>query len=338
MGGVPNIASRTSLDFRLRLSETEISLEQLDRLWYSTDELTVDLQHLLEVNRQDYADLFSTVQHDVACGGVPATSIRLNFIRHDAGGAVPLGRVVDTLVSYITHFCFAAVKRSGLSEQARNRAFVEAQRLFRKDPSSGQVGELLVYFLIESVLGAPQVLKKMPITTNPNDERKGSDGVHVRWSTDGQRLEVIFAESKLHKSFTSALSGAFKSMDDFHNSATKRTEVNHFLNDYRLLDSTQREVLLSYIEGEKKGNCQEVHVCLIGYDWAEYGCLKTKKKEKFLKEFEARYINWAKGEMKPLLDKELGSFKHTHLRFEFFLLPFTSVENFRALFLASLPQ
>jgi hypothetical protein len=145
----------------------------------------VDLHALLEVDKKDYSGLFSTIEHEISCGSVPATSVRLHFIRHDAGGLVPMGKVVDTLISYITHFCFTSERRAGLGEQARNRAFVEAKRLFRNSPTTGQPGELLVYFLIEAVLQAPQVLKKMLITTNPNDERKGSDGVHIRWTEGG---------------------------------------------------------------------------------------------------------------------------------------------------------
>ena len=149
------------------------------RLWYSTNGLQVNLQALLEVDKKDYSNLFSTIEHEITCGEVPAASVRLHFIRHNAGGLIPMGNVVDTLISYITHFCFTSERRADLGEQARNRTFVEARRLFRTIPTTGQPGELLVYFLIEAVLQAPQVLKKMPLTTNANDERKGSDGVHI---------------------------------------------------------------------------------------------------------------------------------------------------------------
>jgi len=298
--------------------------------------LKVNLHELLEVDKKDYSSLFSTVEHEITCGEVPAASVRLHFVRHDAGGLVPMDKVVDTLISYITHFCFTSERRADLDEQARNRAFVEAKRLFRTSPTTGQPGELLVYFLIEAVLQAPQILKKMLITTNPNDERKGSDGVHIRWAGEEDLLEVIFAEAKLHKNFGAALTDAFLSMTTFHNSATKGLEINYFLNAYSLLTPEQQKIITSYVEGENKGKCQEVHVCLIGHTWEEYECLKTAERKKFLEEFEERYLTWARGEMKPKLDTELAAFKHTHLRFEFFFLPFTSVDNFRSLFLESL--
>ena len=80
----------------------------------------------------------------------------------------------------------------------------------------------------------------------------------------------------------------------------------------------------------------QVHVCLIGYTWKEYECLKSSEKKKFLEDFDARYRAWALAELKPRLDCELAAFGHSHLRFEFFFLPFTSVDNFRQLFLESL--
>lgn len=298
--------------------------------------MKVNLQNLLEVKKEHYSDLFSTVEHEISCGEVPAASLRLHFIRHDAGGLVNVGQVVRTLIAYITHFCLTSARRANLEEYARNRAFMEAKRLFRDSPTTGQPGELLVYFLIEAVLQAPQVLKKMLITTNPNEERKGSDGVHMRWDPQGDQLEVIFAESKLHKDFGAALTSAFASMTDFHNSSTKNLEIDYCLNAFSLLSVEQRKVITSYVEGENKGKCQQVHVCLIGHTWNEYECLKNEKKSQFLEEFDDRYRTWALAEMKPRLDAALAAFRHSHLKFEFFFLPFVSVDNFRKLFLESL--
>jgi hypothetical protein len=51
----------------------------------------VNLHDLLEVDTKDYLDLFSTVEHEISCGKVPAASVRLHFIRHDAGGLILVG-------------------------------------------------------------------------------------------------------------------------------------------------------------------------------------------------------------------------------------------------------
>jgi hypothetical protein len=135
--------------------------------------------------------------------------------------------------------------------------FMRARDLFRESANSGQVGELLVYFLLETVLHAPQALKKMPMTTNPNEERKGSDGVHLRW--DEGVLELIFAESKIWKSFPDALRDAFASMEQFHDSRTKQHEVNAFTSGFSNLDSELQKKVLPYIEGDNVSNCRLAH-------------------------------------------------------------------------------
>ena len=105
---------------------------------------------------------------------------------------------------------------------------------------------------------------------------------------------------------------------------------------FSLLSAEQKKVITSYVEGENKRKCQEVHACLIGHTWKEYESLKTAGKKKFIEEFEERYLRWAREIMKPKLDAELTVFTHSHLRLEFFFLPFISVDNFRELFLQSL--
>lgn len=122
---------------------------------------TTDMQlQPLEINSADFQALFETLEHTVECTSAVPVEIGLHFVRHDQGGMPMFDQLALTLASYITNFCLTASRRKDLDENGRNRAFLEAKELFRKNPQSGQAGELLIYFLIEAVLGAPQVLKK----------------------------------------------------------------------------------------------------------------------------------------------------------------------------------
>jgi hypothetical protein len=291
-----------------------------------------ELAALLEIRRKDFDDLFSSVEHEITCEGVPVTSIRLHFVRHDNAGKINLQKVVDTLIAYITQYCLNCERRKDLDEVERNKNFIEARKLFRSNPRSGQAGELLLYFFIEGVLGAPQVLKKMSITTNTEEERKGSDGVHLRWDEQDQVLEVIFGESKLHAKFSGAVADAFKSMSSFHSSPTKAHEVRLFTNTFSTLPEGLKGKVISYVEGEHKFLSREVHACLVGFNWKDYLCLNDERREAFVKEFKARYIAWASSEARPLLKKHIEAFEHKHLRFEFFFLPFLDVAEFRQKF------
>src|SRR5207245_9545199 len=138
----------------------------------------------------------------IVCEEPPSATIRLHFVKADASGEPRFRELARLLVRHITLYCFKAERRRDLPELERNEMFMQARDLFRKTGNSGQVGGLLIYCLLETVLNAPQALKKMPMTTNPNEERKGSDGVHLRWDEPAAVLEVIFAESKIWNSFS----------------------------------------------------------------------------------------------------------------------------------------
>jgi HamA len=297
----------------------------------STFTVKESLDALLEALRVDYEAHFCHVEHSIVCDGPPQASIRLHYVRPDASGEPRFRELAKVLAKYITLYCFKAERRKDLSELQRNEMFMRARDLFRLAANSGQVGELLIYFLLETVLRAPQALKKMPLTTNPKEERKGSDGVHVRWDESDRVLELIFAESKIWKSFSAALADAFRSMETFHDARTRQHEINILTSGFSNLHPELQREVASYIEGENVSRCRLVHACLIGFNWAEYECLTDDRRADFIKEFEGRYREWLAGIRDSLNDK-LKAFKHKHLRLEFFMLPFSDVEAFRAWF------
>jgi hypothetical protein len=139
---------------------------------------------------------------------------------------------------------------------------------------------------------------------------------------------VIFAESKIYKSFSAALGDAFDSMEAFHESRTKQHEVNMFTSGYSNLSPELQQKIVSYFEGENVEHSRLAQACLIGFDWREYECLKDGRRASFIAEFETRYSIWA-ASIRDSLNAKLKVFKHKQLRFDFFMLPFADVEAFR---------
>lgn len=289
------------------------------------------LHSLIEVRQADYQANLSHVDHDLAFDSPPSATVRLHFVKPDASGQPRHRELSKTLAKYITTYCVEAERRKDLLEVERNEMFMQARDLFRRSNNSGQVGELLTYFLLETVLLAPQVLKKMPMTTNPKEERKGSDGIHMRWDESAGVLDVIFAESKIWASFSDALADTFKSVQGFHDSRTKRHEINAVTAGYSNLDDETKKQVAAYIDGENASNCRHVQACLIGFNWSEYECLTDSRRQGFVSEFELRYRGWA-AEIRNSLNDKLRACQHKHLQFEFFMLPFIDVATFRAWF------
>jgi hypothetical protein len=293
------------------------------------------LEQLIGARNADYEANFSHIDHEIVFDAPPPAKLRLHFVRSDASGEPRVRELARVLARYITLYCFKAERRRNLTELEHNEIYMQARDLFRKTSNSGQLGELLIYFLLETVLHAPQVLKKMPMTTNPNDERKGSDGVHLLWDEKADVLELIFAESKIWKSFSAALDDAFKSMESFHTGRTKQHEVNVVTSAFSELHPQLQEKVASYIEGENVSRYREAHACLIGFNWSEYGCLKDERRAAFITEFEQRYRAWATSK-RNLINDKVKAFKHKNLRLEFFMIPFQDVEAFRTWFIAEL--
>ena len=288
-----------------------------------------ELERLLEVRERDYKLHLSEVRHSLGCKADIETIVRLHFVIQDGSGEPRFRQLARMLVKYITNYCFDALKRHDLEEPERNELFMQARDLFRAAEYSGQAGEMLAYFLIESVLKAPQALKKMPITTNTAEERKGSDGVHIRWDPSLSVLDIIFAESKIYQDFSQALAKAFKSIQEFHDAGgMKDHEMKLVTAHFKTLDNDLQAKVISYIDGENAPKTRLTQVCLIGFDWSEYKCLDDKRRTEFINEFEQRYLSWADNAVKKI-DDGLAPFPHKQLRFEFFLLPFKDVQLFR---------
>jgi hypothetical protein len=293
------------------------------------------LDGLLVVQHRDYDNYFSHIEHEIVCDSPPDSTIRLHFVKPDASGEPRFQELARLLARYITVYCIRAERLKNLSPTEHTEMVMQARDLFRMSEGTGQAGELLVYFLMETVLGAPQAIKKMPMTTNTAEERKGSDGVHLLWDEANGVLEFMFAESKIWKSFSDALRDAFKSMEEFHDSRTKRHEVNTFTSGYSNLDPELQKKVVSYIEGPDASKSRYAHACLIGFEWDEYQSLNDGRRSDFIKEFVDRYRAWAVS-TKGSLNNKVKNFKHKHLRLEFFMLPFKDVEAFRAWFYESL--
>lgn len=290
-----------------------------------------DLKKLIAVRDDDYRACFSLLEHTYEITAPVRATLRLHYVRADASGEPVFDKLAWMLVKYITVYCFTVQKRRGLDELEHNELFMQARDLFRDTESSGQAGELLIYFLLETVLNAPQALKKMPITTNAKDERKGSDGLHLRWNEKDDLLELIFAESKLWASFSSALGDAFKSIEAFHSSRNKQHEVNAFTATFTLLEEDLRRRVISYVDGENIDRTRTVQACLIGFDWDEYKCLDDGRRAAFVSEFDSRYRLWAASAVAAITE-HLKRCSQKQLTFEFFLLPFRDVAQFRQRF------
>lgn len=110
-----------------------------------------------------------------------------------------------------------ALSRSTYDELCAQKKYtslvVKAKEKLRKAESNdGELGEILLYCMLESHLNAPKLLTKLELKTAVNNYVNGADGVHLL-KIDNSTYQFIFGESKLDANLQSGIYDAFKSIN-----------------------------------------------------------------------------------------------------------------------------
>lgn len=228
--------------------------------------LGMKLQQYLEASVSKYEACLSGFDAPSAIPK-PATSVRFHHLRLDGNGAPKFKELAEALVDHATQYCFSARRRQNpITPDEHARLHREARALFRKMTLSGEAGEMLLFFLLEAVLRAPQLIAKMELKTNPNMEIHGSDGIHCRWHQADNILDVYFGEAKLEKSVSSALSSLFTSLEGFHRDGLRDHEIGMVTSHFKHADESLKTHLLGLIDRQSSAhNCRVNHACLVGY-------------------------------------------------------------------------
>lgn len=149
-------------------------------------------------------------------------TLRTHFIAHDAGGAPAVDLLASAMANAALDFCIPRRRIDSAMESyassGSTAALValdsQARDLFVKSEKSGEGGELLLFLLMERLLGFPQLLSKMSLKTNTEVHVHGSDGIHAALNGDGV-LDVYWGESKIYRDSSVAFTDCFESIAPF---------------------------------------------------------------------------------------------------------------------------
>jgi hypothetical protein len=299
----------------------------------------VELNGYLSACQTSYNKCIDVVEHQHSITGIEAT-MRLHHLKFDGNGQPMIAALAETLYEHIIKYCLAVQNRPvSLTETEAAKLIKKARKLFIHPPNTpanpdttGEAGEVLLYFLLESVLGVPQVVAKMELKTNPNDELKGSDGIHMCWNEQDKLVDLYFGEAKLYRDVGSAITSALKSIDTFHDNDMHQHEFSMVTKHFKYADPNVKNAVTQLLElGAPTGDIRINHACLIGYDWKEYGKLPKLATAALTDEFRKRYLTDSQ-KLHEHLQKRFDNFQKKHLRFEVFFIPFPTVQEFRDAF------
>lgn len=217
--------------------------------------------------------------------------------------------------------------------------FNQSRILFKKKGENyigGKYGELMLFALVESVLGCKMIAHKIQHLTNPHDEIKGSDGIFI-----GEYLgkkAILFGESKIMKSLSKAVTECLDSINRFHNESSSsfnidfeltiaRKDLNSYDGDidelYDRLDSTS--------DVYKEQNL--IHPIILMYERSFFKSLRKKSLSNAefneLISLELKKRIKQKDEVYDLLQKHIQEKKLDHVYLDFFLVPVEDVSKFR---------
>ncbi|UVO33261.1 DUF1837 domain-containing protein [Bradyrhizobium arachidis] len=314
-------------------------------------EEAADLKSALAALSKDYGSLAARIRvltHAIVC---PSTGVTLRLHFPSFRQSKPtVAELVDAIATYLVHFAlprsevealtsayqsieaFDFMKRYSILESRARALFIKANQTTNRN---GEAGELLLYLLTEWILGAPQLIAKMALKTNPNMPVHGADGVHICYREIDKKLLLYWGESKLYADVGEAIAAAAKSISE----ALKPEKLQHEINlvqqniDLSGLTPEAKDALLQYLNPfeESYNERHDVTTCLVGFDFDGF----AKVAKVVADEAEAKFKSFAEAELSkvaPTLEKALTDAGLQTQPVEIFFFPVPSVGDFRDLF------
>lgn len=291
--------------------------------------------------RRAYYDACVGSLAPVRLGGEPPAMAHFHHLLLDGNGIPKLKDLADCLVNHLIDYCLSSRRTARAGQPAASptveftRLHMEARRLLRAFETSGEGGEVLLYLIIEAILEAPQMVAKMELKTNPRVEYHGSDGIHMRYDTADDCLDVFFGEAKIKTDLAEALSDAFRSVAAFHDHEMASHEYGLVTSNFKYADEALKKAIEQYLDPFAPGTARINHVLLIGYSWDEYRRAIGQDFRAATESLRLEYANEAE-RITRLLSSNLQRCPYKQFRYHVFFLPFEDVHAFRTAFYAAL--
>ncbi len=164
------------------------------------------------------------------------------------------------------------------------RTYKQAAKFFRtknSDSKSGKYGELLLFAIVESLLGCKMVAHKITNLTNYHDEVKGGDGIFLGdyEFVDGRKnIAYVIGESKVWKNYSGAKTDALDSINRFYDAKVQATfnSLEFFIAHKDISKFVDEDIDINELYDRLNPNSQlfkeqvAIHPILIMYDTPGY--------------------------------------------------------------------
>lgn len=162
--------------------------------------------------QNDFLNLFSKIIENEPL----ENENRLNlFVLKITNNSFSYETLTEELGNILTTYALSRSTYDELCSQKKYASLViKAKEKLRKAKNNdGELGEILLYCMLESHLNAPKLLTKLELKTAANNYVNGADGVHLL-KIDDSTYQFVFGESKLNSSLQTGIYEAFKSINN----------------------------------------------------------------------------------------------------------------------------
>ncbi len=144
--------------------------------------------------------------------------------------------------------------------------FNKAVRKLSRHTAQGELGELILFTLLDVYFNAPKLLSKVSMKTTPKVPVFGGDSVHGQF--DGSGFKLYLGESKMHKTFSSASSDAIPSIQSAKQRYYVEFDLLDSFMDFPNIDADFESKLIDLLDPFSSDDVSEfIHSpCFIGFN------------------------------------------------------------------------
>ncbi|MBA0203914.1 DUF1837 domain-containing protein [Pectobacterium brasiliense] len=201
------------------------------------------------------------------------------------------------------------------------RLLTRAVRRFSKHTAKGELGELILFTLIDVYLEAPKILSKLSFKTSRRVAVFGADAVHAQYVNDN--LFIYFGESKLHKNFNGAAADAVTSIKSAREKFRDEFDLIESHLDFPDMTEHQMDDIMEFINPYSGNDHTEkiLSPCFIGF--VDEDTYQNSSNEH---DFLNNYVEVAKKHTDNYFNKLVGQ-KLDIKQSSLLLLPFSSIDE-----------
>lgn len=288
---------------------------------------------MLEKNiKEDFLELF----YNDICNEKLENNNSLNlFTLKVRNNAFSYNELINELGNRLYYFALSRKQINQLKKEDKLNDLIKKAKVKLKDHATndGELGEILLFCLLESHLNAPKILTKLELKTNSNDYVKGADGVHLLKLNETD-YQLILGESKLNSDISSGIYEAFGSIDKFLKSNSKLEFEIDLINSELVKEAYDEEsysVLKKIIIPSAKED--ETYLdysfgVFLGFNIVISDQEKKLSNSDFRKIIRERIKNQVL-EAKKSLNFQLKKKGYTGYQFYIYIIPFSDLQNVR---------